>query len=90
MRSWLRVPAFFRAGQRIEKQITATDGIVGYSLGAHLPAFCSIRSQSGRTKHRCANSHAVCSTATRCASSTTICVCQAHSYVGRCAELRCH
>ena len=35
MRSWLRVPAFFAASLKIQKQVEAAPGAVGYSLGAH-------------------------------------------------------
>jgi hypothetical protein len=37
MRSWLRAPAFFSASLKIQKQVEAASGAVGYSLGAHLP-----------------------------------------------------
>ncbi len=37
MRSFLRVPAFIGASFAIMKQVEAAPGVVGYSLGSHLP-----------------------------------------------------
>lgn len=37
LRSPLRLPSFMRYSNRIMKQINETEGVVGWSLGAHLP-----------------------------------------------------
>ena len=37
MRSFLRAPAFMGAAFGIMKQVQAAPGVVGYSLGSHLP-----------------------------------------------------